>query len=148
MKKSKKASAAEDFIRYSTKQEVKQRDIKLDEQGRICVDKHKSIQINHPALANQFIKLANIVPGVLPLSRKIISTRLLNPGISTSGIGLSLGLLDSEVNKYEREGLERIKLYIHRMSLQEATDKANRDNAVDVAVKNLNLQGDQNSLLT
>lgn len=144
---SRSAKKAEDYIRYVTKQDVKQKDIKVDEHGRICVDSHKSIKVDHVALATQFIKLANVVPGITPIGRKIITTRLINPGISTSGIGLSIGLRDSEVLKYERDGLNRIKQYIAENSLDEAVEKANRDNLVTNAVKNLNLQGKDNSLL-
>lgn len=147
MSDSKTTNKAEDYIRYATKQEVKQRDIKVDEHGRICVDKHKSIKVDHVALANNFIKLANVVPGISAIGRKIITTRLLNPGISTTGIGLSVGMRDDEVLKYERDGINRIKEFIGRTSFQEANDKANRDRLVDEAVKNLNLQGKENSLL-
>lgn len=144
---SKSARKAEDYIRYATKQDVKQKDIKLDDQGRICVDRHKSIKVDHVALATQFIKMANITPGIHQLSRKIISTRIMNPGISTAGIGLSMGMRDVEVLKYERDGLNRIKEYIRLTSLEEAAEKYNRDIIVEDAVKNLNLQGDNNSLL-
>lgn len=147
MKDSKSARTAENYIRYTTKQEVKQRDIKVDEKGRICVDKHHSIKVDHVALANNFIKLASVVPGISNIGRKIITTRLLNPGISTTGIGLSIGMRDDEVLKYERDGISRIKEFIGRTSFQEANDKANRDKLVDDAVKNLNLQGQNNSLL-
>lgn len=144
---SKIAKRAEDYIRYTTKQEVKQREIKVDEQGRLCVDKRKSTRIDHKALANQFVKLAGVVPGITPLGRKIITTRLLNPGISTMGIGLSLGMRDAEVLKYERDGLHRIKMFMASNDLAEAAEKANKDRLVTDAVKNLNLQGKSNSLL-
>lgn len=145
--KSKRAIQAEDYIKYTTKQDVKQKDIKIDDQGRICVDKHNSIKIDHVAVAEQFIKFANVIPGIHPMGRKIITTRLLNPGISTSGIGLSIGMRDYEVLQYERDGINRIKEFIGKTSFQEGVEKANRDGIVDEAVKNLNLQGDSNSLL-
>lgn len=144
---SKSAKKAEDFIRYTTKQEVKQKDIKVDADGRICVDRHKSIKVDHVALAEQFIKFANVIPGISTLARRIITTRIMNPGISTTGIGLAIGLRDAEVIKHERDGLNRIKEFIGRTSFQEGVEKANRDGLVDEAVKNLNLQGDNNSLL-
>ena len=147
MSDSKSAKSAEQYIQYATKQDVKHKDITLDEHGRINVDRHKSIKIDHVALATQFIKMANVVPGVSALSRKIINTRLINPGISTTGIGLSLGLRDAEVLKYERDGLSRIKEFLSRISMEDAVAKANRDNLVNEAVKNLNLQGKDNSLL-
>ncbi len=145
--KSKAAHQAEDYIRYTTKQEVKQKDLKLDDQGRICVDKHKSIRIDHVALAQQIIKYVSITPGIHPLAIKIIHTRIMNPGISTTGIGLSVGLRDAEVLAYERDGLNRTKEFISRTSFEEGVEKANRDGIVDEAVKNLNLQGANNSLL-
>ena len=147
MSDSKSAKSAEQYIQYATKQDVKHKDITLDEHGRINVDRHKSIKIDHVALATQFIKMANVVPGVSALSRKIINTRLINPGISTTGIGLSLGLRDAEVLKYERDGLSRIKEFLSRISMEDAVAKANRDNLVNEAFKNLNLQGKDNSLL-
>lgn len=144
---SKSAKKAVDYIQYTTKQEVKHKDLQLDEHGRIKVDSHKSIKIDHVALATQFIKLAGVVPGITTIGRKIIQTRLMNPGISTTGIGLQLGMRDSEILKYERDGLNRIKQYINEGSLQVAAEKANKDRMVTEAVKNLNLQGNKNSLL-
>lgn len=144
---SKSARQAEDYIRYTTKQDVKQRDIKVDDQGRICVDSHKSIRVDHVALAEQFLKFESITPGITNIGRKIIQTRIMNPGISTTAIGLSIGLRDAEVLAYEKDGINRIKDFIGRTSFQEGIDKANRDNLVTDAVKNLNLQGNRNSLL-
>lgn len=140
------AKSAEDYIRYTTKQAVHQRDIKVDEQGRICVDKRVSKTINHVALANNFVKLASIVP-MGRISRKIIQMKLVNPGISYTGISLQTGLLAHEIKAYEREGINRIEAYLKRTDLQEAIDKTNRDSAVEHAVKNLNVQGKDNSLL-
>lgn len=144
---SKSAKKAQDYIQYATRQEVKHKDLKIDEHGRICVDSHKSIKIDHIALAEQFIKMANIVPGITTISRKIITTRIMNPGISTTALGLSVGMRDTEVLAYERDGLNRIKEFIGRTSFQEAVEKSNRDNIVTDSVKNLNLQGTKNSLL-
>lgn len=143
---SKSANKAEDYIRYETRQEVKQREIKLDEHGRICVDKHKSTTIDHKALASNFFKLAQVVP-MSRISRKIIQLKLVNPGISITGVSLQTGLLAHEINEYEKDGINRISEYIKKTSLEEASGKANRDAAVEIAVKNLNKQGKENSLL-
>ncbi len=143
---SKSAKQAEDYIRYTTKQDVKQREIKLDDQGRICVDKHKSTTINHVALANNFVKLASIVP-MSQISRKIIQLKLVNPGITMTGVSLQTGLLAHEIKSYEKDGLNRMSDFIRRTSLQEATNKANSDSAIEYAIKNLNMQGKENSLL-
>lgn len=140
------ARKAEDYIRYATKKEVKQKEIRLDEHGRICVDKHKSTVIDHKALASNFVKLASVVP-MSAISRKIIQMKLINPGISMTGVSLQMGLLAHEISAYEKEGLNRISEYIRRTSLQEASEKANTDSAIERAVKNLNLQGKDNSLL-
>lgn len=140
------AKKAEDYIRYATKQDVKHKEIRLDEQGRICVDKHKSTVIDHKALASNFVKLASIVP-MSAISRKIIQMKLVNPGISMTGVSLQMGLLAHEINSYEKDGINRISEYIRRTSLQEASEKANADSSVKRAVKNLNVQGKDNSLL-
>ena len=142
----KTAVKAEDYIRYQTRQEVKQRDIKVDEQGRICVDKHKSTTINHVELANNFVKLASIVP-MSPMSRKIIQLRIVNPGISITGVSLQVGLLAHEIKAYEQDGINRITSFLKRTSIQESIEKANSESAVEYAVKNLNMQGKENSLL-
>lgn len=147
MSDSKTTKNAEDYIRYTTKQDVQQREIKVDDQGRICVDKHKSITVDHVALATGIIKLVNAIPGIHQISLKVISTRILNPGISTTGIGISMGMRDDEILNYEKDGLNRVKEFLGRTSLGEAVEKSNRDNLVDEAVKNLNLQGNNNSLL-
>lgn len=143
---SRSSKQAEDYIRYTTKQDVKQKEIRVDEQGRICVDKHKTTTINHAALANDFVKLASMVP-MSRISRKIIQLKLVNPGISMTGVSLQTGLLAHEITKYEKEGLNRITDFIRRTSLQEAKDKFNSDSTIEDAVKNLNVQGKENSLL-
>lgn len=146
MSDSKITSKAEDFIRYTTKQEVKNRDINLDSQGRICVDKHKSTTINHVAVANNFVKLASIVP-MMAVSRRIIQMKISNPGITMTGVSLQTGLLAHEIKAYEKDGINRISEFLRRTSLQEATDKANSDKSIETTIKNINLQGTNNSLL-
>lgn len=143
--KSKIAKDASKYIQYTTKKNASEQELKIDEQGRICVDKYKKTTINHVALANNFVKLANVVP-MPPLSRKIIQLRLVNPGITITGICLQTGLLATEVKLYEQEGINRMTSYLRKTSLQEATDKFNTDSAVEYAVKNLNMQGKDNSL--
>ncbi len=145
MSDSKTTRNAEDYIRYVTKQDVKQRDL-VDANGRIHVDSHKSTTINHAALANDFVKLAGIVP-MSAISRKIIQMKLVNPGITMTGVSLQTGLLAHEIKQYEKDGINRISDFIRRTSIEEAKEKANSDSAVEVAVKNLNLQGKENSLL-
>lgn len=142
---SKSAHKAEDYIRYVTKKDVKQREL-VDANGKIHVDSHKSTTINHVALANDFVKLAGIVP-MSQVSRKIIQMKLVNPGISMTGISIQTGLLAHEIKQYEKDGINRISDFIRRTSIEEAKEKANSNSAVEVAVKNLNLQGKDNSLL-
>ncbi len=143
--RSKIAKDASNYIQYTTKKNVSDQQLKIDDQGRICVDKYKKTTINHVAVANNFVKLANVVP-MPSLSRKIIQLRLVNPGITITGICLQTGLVAGEVKLYEQEGVNRIKAYLQKTSLQEATDKFNSESAVEYAVKNLNMQGKDNSL--
>lgn len=142
----KSARQAEDYIRYTTKKDVQQKNIGVDEHGRIRVDRHKTTTINHVALANNFVKLASIVP-MSPISRKIIQLKLVNPGISMTGVSLQTGLLAGEIKAYEKDGINRISDFIRRTSLQEATDKFNTDRIIENEVKNLNVQGKENSIL-
>ncbi len=141
---SKSAKQAEDYIRYATKKDVVHKELVQD--GKIKVDSRKSTTIRHAELANNFVKLASIVP-MSPISRKIIQLRLVNPGISITGVSLQTGLLAHEIKAYETEGLKRITQYLDKTSLQEATDKFNTERTVEHAVKNLNMQGKDNSLL-
>lgn len=143
--KSKSAQQAEDYIRYTTKQDVKQKDL-VDENGNIKVDRRTSKTINHAALANDFIKLVSMVP-MSPISRKIMQMKIINPGISMTGVSLQTGLLAHEIKAYENEGVNRIIEFLRKTSLEDAKEKFNSDSAVEYAVKNLNLQGKDNSLL-
>lgn len=136
---SKTGLAAVDQIQHATKKEYKQKELKLDDSGRILVDNHKHTHLNHVGLANAIVKFANIVPGIHGLARKIISMRIVNPGISTTQIGLSFGLRDIEVLKYEREGINRIKSFLATTSLQEASNKFNVERAIMNEVKNFNM---------
>lgn len=144
---SNKAKAAEDYIRYATKQDVHQKQIELDAQGRIKVDQYKSKTINHVELANTFVKLASVVP-MHKISRRIIQMKLVNPGISVTGISLQTGLRSNEIKAYETDGINRIVDYMKKTDLQESTDKFNAERVIEAEVKNLNLQGNKNSLLT
>lgn len=142
---SKSAKQAEDYIRYTTRQNVKQRDL-IDEYGNIKVDSRKSTTINHVELANTIIKLVGVVP-MSPYSRKVLLLKVSNPGITMTGVSLQTGLLAHEIKAYEKEGINRVSDYMRRTDIQEGIDRFNRDSTVENAVKNLNMQGKDNSLL-
>jgi hypothetical protein len=96
-------------------------------------------------MANQFIKLAGITP-MHKLSRDIIQMKLVNPGITMTGLSLAFRMRAEDILAYEKEGLNRIAQYIKSTSIQESTNKFNRD-VKEAEAKNLNKQGDSNSLL-
>lgn len=139
MEHSKSSLKAIDHIQRTTKREFKQKELKLDEQGKILVDNHKHTHLDHAGLANALVKFANVVPGIHALSRKIISMRIVNPGISTTKIGLTFGMRDDEILKYERDGINRIKSFLATTSLQEASNKFNVERAIMNEVKNFNM---------
>ncbi len=143
--RSQTAKEAEKYIQYTTKQDPTKNQLQINEQGQIKVDKRTNTTINHVALANNFVKLAAIVP-MPTVSRKIIQLRLVNPGITITGICLQTGLRSAEVGLYEQEGVNLIKDYLKKTDLQAAIDKANKTSSIDSDIKNLNKQGKHNSL--
>lgn len=147
--KSNAAKEAEKYIQQETGHVQKAADIKVDENGQIVVDKRRKITINHAGVANDITKIANMVPGLSPMSRKVLSIRVINPGITTMGISLATGISEMDVKAYERDGLERIKGYLRdNLNYKDAAEKAAKDNVVSRAIAGeLNKQGSKNSLL-
>lgn len=144
--KSKQAKRAEEYILKETGQDVtKGAKVEVGEDGRIKVDRRSKKVINHVAVANEFVKLVNIAPGVSALSRQIISTKILNPGISYTGLGLIFKMRNEEIMKYEADGISRVKRYLVGFQVDEAVAKFNKDGILpDIK----NAQGNKNSLLT
>lgn len=147
--KSNLAKNAEAYIKYETGQEVKRPEITVSKDGRINVDKRRSIRIDHKGVASDIVKIANMVPGLSTMSRKVLSIRCINPGITTLGISLATGINEMNVKMYEREGLDKIKYYLrNNLSYNDSVEKASKDNVVSKAiVGELNKQGNKNSLL-
>lgn len=142
------AKDASAYIMHETGVDVtKEKEVKVDEHGRIMVDTVVSKKVDHIALANEFIKLVGIVPGLPLMSRKVMMTRMVNPGIRTADIGAAFGLLSSDVLAYEREGVNRITDYIRKQSIHDAAHKFNMDSTSQADALNLNMQGKSNSLI-
>lgn len=146
---SESARQAEKYIKQETGATASNADIKVDDNGQIIVDKRRKIRIDHAGVASDIVKIANMVPGISPMSRKVLSIRCINPGITTLGISMATGISEIDVKMYEREGLNRIKQYLRdNLNYKDASEKAAKDNVVSKAIAGeLNLQGSKNSLL-
>ena len=103
--------------------------------------------ISHIDTANALIKIINVTPGIHAISRKVMSMRIINPGISVLAVALELGIRELDVVKYEKQGKERVKAFIDRSSLQEHTNKFNVERSIENELKNLN-KTKQNPLLS
>lgn len=129
---------ARKYIRYSTGRDANDKAIELDEQGRLKVDEHRQIKVDHVALANVVLKYINVIPGIPHLSRKIMNLRIVNPGMSNMATALALGIREHEIPLWEQEGLYRVKQFISRISMQDATDKFNTERLIEAEIKNMN----------
>ena len=138
---SKKAKKASDFIKYETGKTVIEKPFDLSK-----ISKRKE-NIDHGAMANALIKIINTTPGLSDVSKKVMSMKIINPGITNMGIALQLGMREYEVTQWENHGKEVVKTQIDRCSLEDHIGRANTDRAVETAVKNLNLTGKNNELL-
>lgn len=147
--KSLQAKKSEDYIKYQTGADVSSPQISVDKQGRINVDQRRSIRIDHKSVASDIVKIAYMVPGISSIARRIIGSRVVNPGITACGIGLSLGLTEVDVLRFEQDAINKIKIFLATdLNYKDAVEKASKDNVVSEAVaRSLNLQGNKNSLL-
>lgn len=145
--KNKEDAAA--YIQYLTKGEVKDKDLVTKPYGgRVKVDKHTTTHIDHMQTANAMIKHINVTPGLHPIARKIMTTRIYNPGIKDFEVCFTLGLRQDEMKAFENEGIIVCQQYIKKTNIQESVDRFNIDMVAQVAgIKNLNYQK-HNPLLT
>lgn len=144
--KSASARKAEDFIKYQTGANESSPNISVDKQGRINVDRVRKIRIDHKHVASDILKMVHIIPNMSLNSRRVMSIRVMNPGITTMGISLSTGLPELSVKQYEREGLEKIKDHLRKTKYDDVVEKAVKD-IKNEKIDNYNLQGQKNSLL-
>jgi len=134
MSDSKRADEAKDFIERTTKRELKSNISKND----IKFTQGRQEHLSHTDTANALLKIINVTPGIPVLSRKVMSMRIINPGITVLAVALELGIRELDVVKYEKAGKSRVKDYIDRCSLQEHTDKFNVERSIENELKNLN----------
>lgn len=129
------AKDAEKYIKQHHKSDNVDLGLNIQD-GMIQVDSRKRTTVNHVATANTIIKFINITPGLHPMSRKIMTMRIANPGIKFGTIGLACGLRDYEVRQYEKDGIHRVKNYMETYSVQDGINKFNTQATVEQAVKN------------
>lgn len=98
----------------------------------------KNIKVNHEGIANSFMKLVTMTK-MSPISRKVMIMKMENPGISNMRVAITCGLMEPEVIKYEKEGIESCKKTLNKYSMQDSIDKANTDGIVEDAVRKLKL---------
>lgn len=135
----KTADEARKYIEQTTKAPVKDSPIELTKRGEIKVDKHTKNTINHTDLANAMIKYIAITPGINPLSRKIMTSKIINPGMTNLTFALKFGMREEEVRLYEVEGKMRVMGFLNRISSQDAINKFNTERTIQNEVKNLNI---------
>lgn len=102
------------------------------------VDQRKSTKVSHVEMANTLLKYINIVPGISTVGRKVMSMKIVNPGINMDQVAIALGLRVHECIAYERDAMERVKNYMRSLSVQEGINKFNTERLVENEVKNLN----------
>lgn len=123
---------AKKYIKYQT-------GVDLKDEDPLKVDRYVKHHYDHVGLANLILKFIHVVPGVHPIGKRVMQMRIMNPGITEMKISLLTGLRTHEYKLYERDALFKITKYIKQMSMQEATDKFNKENSFnDYAVKNEN----------
>lgn len=120
-------------------QKIRQERMKLarmvkDSEYKVCKvhEQGDKIKINHKETAHAFLKFIHGVPGILPLTKQVMTLRLMgqspkyNP-LTLLQVALCLGLREHEVEALEKEGIEIAQNFLKRMNLQESIDKFNRD---------------------
>lgn len=91
------------------------------------------LTIDHKRTAHLFVKMI-VSSGAHPLIQKIMSLRLLGHEphyipMSVTGVALALGLRRHDVKRFEKEGINHVRDYFERVSIEEARDKYNRQNS-------------------
>lgn len=144
---SKLVKKAEDYLLHSTKGKASGAS-HIVKDGNIKYTKRNKETISHVETANALLKIINVTPGLSSISRKIMSTRLINPGISTLSIALQLGLRELDVKRYEDEGKNRVKDYIKFHSMESNIEKFNTERVIANELKNLNKTGKANPMIS
>lgn len=146
MSDSKEVEKAENFLLHATRGKTSGAS-HIVKNGKIQYTKRNKETIDHAQTANTILKLINITPGLSIKSRKIMSMRIINPGISTLSVAIQFGIREFDVKKYEEDGKNKVKEYISHCSTQESINKFNTERIIENDLKNLNKQGNANPLL-
>ena len=126
----KNTEEAKDFILKTLKSD---KYIDKDDESDFTVNTFK---INKVECCNAFAKLIATAP-ISPICRKIMLSKIMNPGISDQRIAIIHGVRVGDVKRYEEEGKYICGKLLERIDLQEATDKYNTDEVIQREVDKL-----------
>ena len=133
---SKKANNAVDYIQRTTKSDFKEKS--LVNEGKIVVDSYDKKTYQHEVVANQILKIINVVPGLSKMAKQVMSMKIVNPGISNMQVALACAIREEDVKKYEKHGKEMCAVFMKRCSVEDAQGKFNADRIIENEIKNLN----------
>ena len=107
------------------------RRIEDDQEKRLGTGNNGKLRIDHIATANLAIKVVNVVPGMHPVIKRILTMRIAEPvktgkSLSHMQVAISLGMREHEVKRLEREGLMIMNDYLKRASAFEGRDIFNQ----------------------
>jgi hypothetical protein len=90
--------------------------------GKITVDSHKRVQVNHVKMAEVLLKFINTTPGLSMMSRKVMTLKIGQPGISIERLSILCALRKNEIEAYELEGKQIVKDFMRRSSIEDGVN--------------------------
>lgn len=131
---------AKAYLEKHFKKPLSEIDKNFNQDGKINVDRKRSIKVDHLETANVLLKLINVTP-MHYMCKRIMTFKIQNPGIDNLRVAWTFGIQTSDVVKYEADGKKACMAYMKKTSLQEGVDKFNSEQIVSNAVKNLGVNG-------
>lgn len=114
---------ARKYIKKNSNNKVSDSDLGIQvENGRVKYATKKKITVNHVEMAETITKFIAMTPKMHILSRKIMTMKIVNPGMTTTQVGLALGLRDHEVTAYETDGKNRVKDFMRVAAVGDVID--------------------------
>jgi hypothetical protein len=128
---------AEKYIQRHAKGKAPNSSLGIEvEDGKINVDSRKTIHADHMRLAESLTKFINMTPNMNPISKKIMTMKIVNPGYTSDSVAIILGLRKVEVEAYELDGKNRVKEYMCTTDFNDCIKKFEQNGVVERAVKN------------
>lgn len=123
------AQQARNYLTRHTKGQICDNDFGLQvKDGIIKTNLQKKVRVDHVKTAEALVKFINMTPMLNKISRKIMTLKITNPGISIERISILCALRKDEIDAYEVEGVQVVRNFMRMVSIDDGVKAFEKNN--------------------